>query len=403
MDRPWRAKQGCEGSDVKVAIVHDWLVTYAGSERVVEQLLALYPQADLFSLIDFVPAHERGFLCGKTVRTSFLQQLPLARKKYQTYLPLMPLAIEQFDLSAYDLVISSSHCVAKGVITGPDQLHVSYVHTPMRYAWDAQHEYLTGAGLTHGLRSMLARWMLHKLRVWDARTADGVDSFVANSEFVARRIDKTYRRRSRVIHPPVDIDAFAARSDREEFYVTASRLVPYKRVDVLVDAFARMPKKRLVVIGDGPQFKQLQAKATPNVTMLGYQNFEVLRSHLERARAFLFAGREDFGIVLAEAQAAGCPLIAYGRGGAAEIVRGLEYDRPTGLSFEEQTPESLIDAVAAFEAEATAFQAAACRSNAERFSQTRFRREFHEHVLNAWEDFQLASSRPELSRTLMAA
>lgn len=373
---------------MRVAIVHDWLVTYAGSERVVEQLLTLFPHADLFSLIDFVPAHERGFLCGKTVRTSFLQQMPLARRAYQSYLPLMPLAIEQFDLSAYDLVISSSHCVAKGVITGPDQLHVSYVHTPMRYAWDAQHEYLAGAGLNRGLRGLLARWMLHKLRLWDVRSANGVDAFVANSEFVARRIEKAYRRPARVIHPPVDIDAFAARSDREEFYVTASRLVPYKRVDVLVDAFARMPGKRLVVVGEGSQLKSLRAKATPNVSLLGYQGFDVLRSHLERARAFLFAGREDFGIVLAEAQAAGCPLIAYQKGGAAEIVRGSDCERPTGMLFDEQTPEAVVEAVEVFERESKLFSAAACRANAERFSQGRFRREFHQHVMDAWDDFR---------------
>ena len=376
------------GFYVRVAIVHDWLVTYAGSERVVEQLLTLFPQADLFSLIDFVPAHERGFLCGKTVRTSFLQRMPLARRAYQNYLPLMPLAIEQFDLSAYDLVISSSHCVAKGVITGPDQLHVSYVHTPMRYAWDAQHEYLAGAGLNRGLRGLLARWMLHKLRLWDVRSANGVDAFVANSDFIARRIEKTYRRPARVIHPPVDIDAFAARSDREEFYVTASRLVPYKRVDVLVEAFARLPGKRLVVVGEGSQLKSLRARATPNVTLLGYQGFDVLRSHLERARAFLFAGREDFGIVLAEAQAAGCPLIAYGKGGAADIVRGSECERPTGILFDEQTPEAVVAAIENFERESKMFSAAACRANAERFSQVRFRREFHDHVMDAWDDFR---------------
>jgi glycosyltransferase involved in cell wall biosynthesis len=373
---------------VRVAIVHDWLVTYAGSERVVEQLLTLFPQADIFSLIDCVPAQERGFLCGKTVRTSFLQRMPLIRRMYQSYLPLMPLAIEQFDLSDYDLVISSSHCVAKGVITGPDQLHVSYVHTPVRYAWDAQHEYLTGARLERGPKSMLARWMLHKLRIWDVRSANGVDHFVANSEFIARRIEKTYRRPARVIHPPVDTDAFAARSDREGFYVTASRLVPYKRVDLLVEAFAHLPQHRLVIIGDGSELKSLHAKATPNVTLLGHQGFDVLRSHLERARAFLFAGREDFGIVMAEAQAAGCPLIAYGRGGAVDIVRGLESDRPTGLLFEEQSPAAVIDAVRQFERDGRQIQANACRANAERFSQDRFRREFYEFAMEAWDEFQ---------------
>jgi glycosyltransferase involved in cell wall biosynthesis len=379
------------------------LVTYAGSERVVEQLLTLFPQADIFSLIDCVPAHERGFLCGKTVRTSFLQRMPLVRRMYPSYLPLMPLAIEQFDLSDYDLVISSSHCVAKGVITGPDQLHLSYVHTPVRYAWDAQHEYLAGAGMTTGVKSMLARWMLHKLRTWDVRTANGVDHFVANSEFIARRIEKTYRRPARVIHPPVDTDAFAARSDREPFYVTASRLVPYKRVDILVEAFAHLPQQRLVVIGDGPQLKSLQAKATPNVTLLGHQGFEVLRSHLERAKAFLFAGREDFGIVMAEAQAAGCPLIAYGRGGATEIVRGLDSDRPTGVLFDEQSPAAVLDAIRLFEREGRQIQAGACRANAERFSQDRFRREFYEFAMEAWDDFQSGRQASALQHSLRVA
>jgi glycosyltransferase involved in cell wall biosynthesis len=282
-------------------------------------------------------------------------------------------------------------------------LHLSYVHTPVRYAWDAQHEYLAGAGMTTGVKSMLARWMLHKLRTWDVRTANGVDHFVANSEFIARRIEKTYRRPARVIHPPVDTDAFAARSDREPFYVTASRLVPYKRVDILVEAFAHLPQQRLVVIGDGPQLKSLQAKATPNVTLLGHQGFEVLRSHLERAKAFLFAGREDFGIVMAEAQAAGCPLIAYGRGGATEIVRGLDSDRPTGVLFDEQSPAAVLDAIRLFEREGRQIQAGACRANAERFSQDRFRREFYEFAMEAWDDFQSGRQASALQHSLRVA
>jgi len=371
---------------MRVAIVHDWLVTYAGSERVLEQLLAIYPQADVFSLIDFVPAEQRGFLCGKNVRTSFLQHLPLARTKYRLMLPLMPLAIEQFDLSAYDLVISSSHCVAKGVITGPDQLHVSYVHSPARYAWDAQSEYL-GSELGLNPLRWLAQHSLHKFRQWDVRSANGVDSFVANSGFIARRIQKTYRRPATVIYPPVDTDAFSARPDREDFYLCVSRLVPYKRVELLVQAFTELPQRRLVVIGDGPQLKALRRQATPNVSLLGYQSFEVLRSHLERAKAFVFAGREDFGIVLAEAQAAGCPLIAYGRGGAAEIVRGLDQERPTGVLFDEQTPEAIVAAVRQFEQHGGQIHAAACRVNAERFSQAGFRQEFRQHVRDAWEEF----------------
>jgi glycosyltransferase involved in cell wall biosynthesis len=387
-----------------VAIVHDWLVTFAGSERVLEQLVALFPQADVYCLIDFLPAHDRGFLAGRQVTTSFLQRLPLARSKYAAYLPLMPLAIEQFDLSPYDLVISSSHCVAKGVLTGPDQLHISYVHTPMRYAWDAQHEYLSGAGLDRGLRGWIARWMLHKLRLWDARSAQGVDSFVANSHFIARRIEKSYRRTADVIYPPVDTDAFALSTDREEFYVTVSRLVPYKRVDVLVEAFARMPHKPLVVIGDGPQFKALRACAPPNVTLLGHQGVEVLRSHLQRAAALVYAAREDFGIVLAEAQSAGCPVIALGRGGAPEIVRGLDIERPTGVLFAEQTPADVVRAVAEFERQRHRIDPAQCRANSLRFGVDRFRREFYEHAMRAWDAFQRDRSETRISaRSLRVA
>lgn len=378
---------------MRVAIVHDWLVTYAGSERVVEQLIALFPQADLFSLIDFLPAADRHMLAGKPVTTSFLQRLPLVRRKYAAYLPLMPLAIEQLDLSQYDLVISSSHCVAKGVLTGPDQLHISYVYTPMRYAWESQHEYLATAGLDRGLKGMCARWMLHKLRLWDVRSSHGVDSFVASSHFIARRIWKTYRRRSRVIYPPVNTGAFTVGTKREEFYLTASRLVPYKKIDALVDAFALMRDKRLVVIGDGPEMKRLSAKATPNVTLLGYQSFDALRDFMGRARAFLFASREDFGIVMVEAQAAGTPVIAFGRGGALEIVRGLEADKPTGVLFNEQTPAAVVEAVQTFERQEHVIDTCACRENSLRFDVTRFHREFFEHAIDQWRLFAEQSGR----------
>ena len=372
---------------LRVAIIHDWFVTYAGSERVVEQLLALFPRADLFSLIDFLPAKDRGILLGKRVNTSMLQRLPLVRKRYTAYLPLMPLAIEQLDLSSYELVISSSHCVAKGVLTGPDQLHLSYVHTPMRYAWDAQHEYLSGAGLERGLRGMLTRWLLHKMRIWDARTANGVDAFVANSHFIARRILKTYGREARVIHPPVDVEAIKPGDVREDFFLTASRLVPYKQVGVIVEAFASLPRRRLVVIGDGPELGRLRAKATPNVTLLGFQDTATLHDHLRRARAFVYAAREDFGIVLAEAQAAGTPVIAFRRGGAAEIVRGLETANPTGVLFEHQSPTCVAEAISTFEREEHRIRPPDCRANAERFAVERFRREMQQFVDSQWKQF----------------
>ncbi|MEN6394066.1 MAG: glycosyltransferase, partial [Anaerolineaceae bacterium] len=211
---------------MKTAIVHEWFVTYVGSEKVVEQLLALYPEADIFTLVDFLPASEREFLKGRKIHTSFIQKLPLAKKYYRQYLPWMPLAIEQFDLSEYELIISSSHAVAKGVLTAPDQLHISYVHSPMRYAWDMQHQYLRETGLDKGIFSWYTRRLLHRMRLWDYRTANGVDWFVANSRFIARRIWKVYRREAKVIHPPVQIENFPLQETKSDYYLAASRMVP---------------------------------------------------------------------------------------------------------------------------------------------------------------------------------
>lgn len=362
---------------VRVAIIHDWLTFLAGSERVLEQILAIWPQADLFTLVDFMDKGSRGFVDGRKITTSFLQKMPRARKSYRSYLPLMPLAIEQFDLSSYDLIVSSSHAVAKGVITAPHQLHVSYVHSPIRYAWDLQHQYLTEAGLDGGLKSGIARLILHYIRLWDSRTANSVDTFVANSRFISRRIEKIYRRRSTVIYPPVDTDKFLLRTDKEDFYLTASRLVPYKKISLIVEAFARMPDKKLVVIGDGTEMEKVRALAGANVTILGYQPFDVLNDYMQRARAFVFAAEEDFGIVPVEAQACGTPVIAYGRGGALETVVGLNQDEPpTGVFFYQQTTTAIAAAVEIFENNQHEFSPLVCRENALRFSPERFREEF---------------------------
>ncbi len=360
----------------RVAIVHDWLVTYAGSERVLEQIIGMWPEADLFSIVDFFPDEHRGALLGKHATTSFIQHLPRAKSAYRSYLPLMPLAIEQFDLSSYDLVISSSHAVAKGIITGPNQVHVSYVHSPIRYAWDLQHEYLKQAGMTKGPKSWLARSVLHYMRIWDQRTAHGVDAFVANSAFVGRRIRKTYGCDATIVYPPVDIERFELGTHREGFYLTASRMVPYKRVPLLVEAFSRMPDKRLVVIGDGPDFAKAKAVAGPNVTLLGYQPGNVLIDHMQRARAFLYAAEEDFGISVVEAQACGAPVIAYGRGGVLEtVIESNDPLRATGVFFREQSVAAITDAMARFEAHGP-FRADVCHRNAIRFTAERFRREF---------------------------
>lgn len=379
---------------MKVAIVHEWLSTYAGSERVVEQMLAVYPQADLFAVVDFLPDDERAFLQGRLPITSFVQRLPFARKRFRNYLPLMPLAVEQFDLSAYDVVISSHHAVAKGVITGPHQLHLSYVHSPMRYAWDLQHQYLAESGLQRGLKGAIARLMLHYLRVCDRAAADGVDCFVANSRFIAQRIRKAYRREARVIHPPVDIERFSLRHEKEDFYLCAGRMVPYKRVPLVVEAFAAMPDKRLVVIGDGPDAPRVRRGLPPNVTVLGHQPTPVLVDHMQRAKALVFAAEEDFGITPVEAQACGTPVIAYGRGGSLETVRASG-PAPTGLFFMAQEVPAIVEAVQRFEASPQRFTPQACRSHAEGFSITAFRQRLAAAVLEEWQAFRVQAGSPQ--------
>lgn len=363
---------------MKVAIVHDWLVTYAGAEKVLEQMLNIFPDADLFSLVDFLESEKRGFIKNKKVTTSFIQNLPKAKTKYRNYLPFMPLAIEQFDLRGYDLIISSSHCVAKGVITGPDQKHICMCYSPVRYAWDLQGQYLKESGLNKGLKGWIAKLILHYIRLWDLRTANGVDNFIAISEYIKRRINKCYRRDSEVIYPPVDVEAFNFCDQKENFYMTASRMVPYKKMDLIVEAFSKMPDKKLIVIGDGPDFEKCKAKAGSNVTLMGYQSFDVLKDHMQRAKAFVFAAEEDFGITPVEAQACGTPVIAFGKGGALETVVGLDKEHPTGVFFKEQTVESIQAAVKRFEKEH--FDYDNCRKNAEKFSNERFLRELREYV-----------------------
>ena len=364
---------------MKIAIIHDWLVTYAGAERVLEQILALYPEADVFAVVDFLPPEERAFLRGKPVKTTFIQQLPGAARRYRHYLPLMPLAIEQLDLRGYDLILSSSHAVAKGVITGPDQIHISYVHSPMRYAWDLQGQYLEEAKLNKGIKGMLARLALHYLRLWDARTALGVDYFIANSSFIARRIEKTYRRNAVVIPPPVDVGCFSCEPVKQGYYVTLSRLVPYKKTDILIQAFAQMPDKQLVVIGGGPDREKLQQQAPANVRLLGHLPIQEVVKYLQQAQAFLFAAEEDFGIAMVEALACGTPVIAFGKGGARDIVcdQGAE---PTGIFFQEQTPQAVKKAVEGFEQKKETFQAGHCRKQAERFSTQQFCEQYRRYV-----------------------
>lgn len=367
----------------KVAIIHDWLVVYAGAEKVLEELIKIYPDADLFSIVDFIPAGKRDFIANKTVTTSFIQKLPFAKAKYRNYLPLMPLAIEQFDLSAYDLVISSSHAVAKSVITGPDQLHISYVHSPIRYAWDLQHQYLRESGLDKGLKSWITRYLLHRIRKWDVGTANRVDRLIANSNFIQRRIEKVYRRPSTVIHPPVSIDEFLLHENKEDFFLTASRMVPYKKMDLIIEAFKNMPDKKLKVIGDGPDFAKLKklAENCSNIELLGYQPFDVLKDSMQKAQAFIFAAEEDFGIIPVEAQACGTPVIAYGKGGILDTV----IDGKTGMLFEQQTSASLQSAVDKFAAHEFNYQD--IRVHASSFSKHVFRQKFADYVALEYQRF----------------
>jgi len=368
----------------RVGLVHDWLPVYAGAERVLEQMIQVFPDAALYSLIDAVPEEQRGFLQGKPVETSFIQRLPFSERAYRYYLPFAPLAIEQFDLSDHEVVVSSSYAVAKGALTRSDQLHISYVHSPIRYAWDLYHDYTEASGIGDRLRNLIAKPILHYLRLYDVSTAPRVDVFVANSQHVARRIWKTYRRRAHVIYPPVDVDRFSLTREKEDYYLTMSRLVSYKRVDAIVKAFNAMPDKKLVVIGDGPERAAIERLAGPNVDVRGYLPDEEATAYMERARAFVFAAEEDFGIVPIEAQACGTPVLAYGRGGATETV----LHGTTGLLFDRQDPECIQQAVREFEDAGSELDPTVIRSHAERFDASSFRDSFSRLVGAAYRDFK---------------
>lgn len=368
------------GIPPKVAVVHDWLDTYAGSERALAGILASWPRADLYTLVDFLPGADRGFLAGHRISTSFLQRLPLAQRHFRKYVPLMPRAIASFDLSAYDMVISSAHAFAKGVRTTLGQYHLCYCYTPMRYAWAMEGEYLADFGIASGPMGWLARRELAKLRDWDYAAAQRVNDIVAISHYIAGRVRDSYGREAAVIYPPVDVDAFTPAGAKEDFYVVVSRLTPYKRVDAVVEAFRAMPQRRLVVIGDGPQHAAIAAARPANVQLLGHAPHATVLDHLRRARAFLFAGEEDFGIAPVEAMACGTPVLALARGGLLETV----VDGETGLFFAEPTPQAIGEAVTRFEALSPAIPAERCRARALEFSATAFRERFREFAENAY-------------------
>lgn len=387
----------------RVAVIHEWLIDFAGSERVLQAILARFPSADVFVLVDRMAQADRGWLAGHRVHTSFLQRLPGLPGSLKYAVPLMPLAVEQFDLEGYDLVISSSHAVAKGVIVPPDALHLCYCHSPMRYAWDLQATYLRTEGLERGLRGLAARWMLHRMRIWDHRSAAGVDAFAANSAFVARRILKAWRREAVVIPPPVEAGVPNLGPRDPDLYVTVGRLIGYKRVALIVEAFRRMPGRRLVIVGDGPDAARLAAIAPPNVCLAGHLPTAAMQAQVAAARAFVFAAVEDFGIAPVEALALGTPVIALRRGGAAESVVGLEQARPTGVFFDEQTPQAIVAAVERLEAAADRIDAQACVARAAGYSVGTFERRFGAWVDDHWARWQRGLRGPPAGTAGMAA
>jgi glycosyltransferase involved in cell wall biosynthesis len=362
---------------MKTAIVHDWLVTYAGAERVLAEIIALFPDADIFSLIDHLPTAQRGFLGGRKVRTSFLQQIPFIGRTYRGFLPLMPAAIERFDLTGYDLVLSSSNAVARGVLTTVDQLHICYLQARnLKYAYDDRHQYPGG-----GLRRLVEDLLLTHIRVWDNVAASRPDRTIANSRYVSQWYQHRHGVASDVLYPPVEVDSFASfyRETKDDYFITVGRLEPYKRMDVVVRAFGEL-SARLIVVGEGTQWAALRRMAGSNVEFAGYCERDRVAELVAGARAFVFASREDFGIAPLEAQACGTPVIAFGRGGVRETIQGLDASHPTGLLFEEQTVPSLVAAVGRFERERQRIAPEVCRINAARFNAGRFRAEFRGYV-----------------------
>ncbi|MDJ0635848.1 MAG: glycosyltransferase [Xenococcaceae cyanobacterium MO_188.B29] len=364
--------------EFKYALVHEWLTPKAtgGSELVVKEILK-YIDGDLYSLIDFESINPESYLYGRSIGTTFLQHFPLARSGVQKYLPLLPLAIEQLDLREYDVILSSSHAVAKGILASPHQLHVCYCHTPMRYAWDLTFDYLNNSSMGKGVAGILTKYLLHRLREWDVISANRVDYFIANSNHTARRIWRCYRRQAKVIYPPVDLDRFSFQSHKEDFYLTVSRLVSYKKVSLIVEAFNQL-KKPLVVIGGGNELNKISQLANANVQILGFQPHNIVEKYMAKAKAFVYAACEDFGIALVEAQACGTPVIAYQGGGASEIVKDIRQypETGTGLLFDTQQTKSIVEAVETFDKFQSQFNLENCRLQANKFSSTIFKKSY---------------------------
>lgn len=355
---------------MKKALVSDWYYVNGGAEKVIHSLNAIWNDFDHYALIDFLNDKDRDFILnGKKVTTSFIQKLPTANKNHRKFLQLFPSAIEKFDLKEYDLIISSSSAVAKGVKTRKNQLHICYCHSPMRYAWDLQEQYLQDSGLNKGLKGIYAKYVLNKIKKWDVSNSVDVDFFIANSKHIAKRIKKVYNREATVIYPPVDVDFFSLEEQKEDYYFTASRLVSYKKTQLIVEAFNELPHLKLIVAGNGPEFEKLRKIAKENIQFVGFVDNLKLKTFLQKAKAFVFAAEEDFGIIPVEAQACGTPVIAFGKGGTLETV----VENQTGVFFKEQSAQEIKEAIIAFEE--IKFDPKVIRENALRFSKERFENE----------------------------
>lgn len=375
---------------LKFALVHEWLTPKAtgGSELVVQEILK-WVDADLYALIDFESTNPDSYLYKRAIGTTFLQHFPLARNGVQKYLPFLPFAIEQLNLSDYDVILSSSHCVAKGVLTGSHQLHVCYCHAPLRYAWDLTFDYLRSSRAGQGWAGVLTRYLLHRLRQWDVISANRVDYFVANSQNTARRIWRCYRRPAEVIYPPVETKRFQFQPQKETFYLTVSRLVSYKKISLIVEAFNQLGRS-LVVIGEGPELPQIRQLAKSNVQVLGWQPDDVVEQYMAQAKAFIYAAHEDFGIAPVEAQACGTPVIAFGAGGTLETVRDLRQhpEKATGVLFPQQTVTALKEAIAAFEEHQHCFNPEVIRSHALTFDSVIFKQRYLKFLESCYQEFQ---------------
>jgi len=367
---------------MKKALIHDWYYVNGGAEKVIHSFNNIWNDFDHYALVDFLDKEDREYILnGSTANTSFIQKLPTAKSNHRKFLQLFPYAVEQFNLNKYDLVLSSSASIAKGVLTNQNQLHICYCHSPMRYAWDLYYQYLEESNFGF-FKGMYAKRVLHKMRNWDVINSNRVDVFIANSNYIKGRIKKIYNRDAKVIYPPVDVNKFTLQTKKEDYYFTASRMVPYKKIDLIVKSFNKLPNKKLIVAGSGPDFKKIKAIAGENIELVGFLEEKELKSYISKAKAFVFAAEEDFGILPVEAQACGTPVIAYNKGGTRETI----INKKTGLLYNVQSENSIVNAVNEFEK--LIFNPNEVRENALRFSKERFEKEIKDFVISEYQNFK---------------